>query len=765
MPATLTRPNPPSGEAPPSRPAGGLPLITPPARSADDAWPNTSRWLPWMLALFLVMVWLVPFDSLQANINLPVDAKLDRFAIVALTLVWLVAIFAGGRATPRWRPTAIDVSLLVFVGLAVLSVVLNAAVLSKAGDLSLAIKQLSLLFSYALFFFIAATTLRPGEVTRFAKLIFGLALVTAAGVLYQRYSHRNLFFDWLHYYLPGGAFSVRPVEPLVVSGPAQHPLATAAMFCMAMPFALVGAMRTRAMTGKVLRLLAAGVFVWAAFATGRKTGDFAVAAGLLALIAVRPRQMFPFVLVALVALGLASVLKPNAVKVQFQHVNPSVALNSPSSIHRRVTYPAIIPDVRSHPMLGRGYGSYDPTKYRILDNNGVKLLIEVGLLGLGAFVGVLVSILGTAWRALRSHDPARTDPALAAVAGTAAFATTLPLFDTLAYPQEPYLLLFLAALVVASRPARKATDSGAGAAAAVLGEEATQPTGRLALGRVARRRGFEEEPGRRRIGVPLPRRSGAERAPEHVEPPAHEPGRRHRIAVGVGTRLAGGRAALARARQRGGRLARTRAGRALTMIAALGLAAALFGRGGPGGSSHPLLGQGQGGGEPFASFPAGAVPRKLKGFHLPLAGAARGLPHVTLPPGQRFVASGAPSPAASSQPTPSAPQSGGNGVNGGQPPHHYAAPLHRHQGPPRGSGTPPQQPQTPSSTNNCLPPDVPPNVAQVLNSAGINGCNLPPSALDRQLRAAVANGTLSPSDYQTAASALGLASDVPTGGL
>jgi len=34
--------------------------------------------LPWGLAGFLVMLWLLPFDSVDLPIPLPLDAKLDR---------------------------------------------------------------------------------------------------------------------------------------------------------------------------------------------------------------------------------------------------------------------------------------------------------------------------------------------------------------------------------------------------------------------------------------------------------------------------------------------------------------------------------------------------------------------------------------------------------------------------------------------------------------------------------------------------------------
>src|SRR6185312_5414230 len=73
------------------------------ARTDDAAadggtWPRTTRVLPWMLAAFLAMVWLVPFDSASLPVHLPFESKLDRVVIILMAFVWLAALLVGGRA-------------------------------------------------------------------------------------------------------------------------------------------------------------------------------------------------------------------------------------------------------------------------------------------------------------------------------------------------------------------------------------------------------------------------------------------------------------------------------------------------------------------------------------------------------------------------------------------------------------------------------------------------------------------------------------------
>lgn len=766
MTATLTRELRPGGDPGPLGPDSDRPFGPPRPVGRDDMWPHTSRWLPWMLAGFLVMLWLVPFDGASARINLPVDGKLDRFAILAIALCWFMAVITGGRATPRWRPSAVDLALLGFIAVSLLSIVLDSGALSKVGDLTLALKQFSLLLSWAFFFFFASTTLRPAEVPRFIRLFVGLSLITATGVLYERYTGANLFFNWAHYYLPGGVFSLTNTgigfTQQNVSGPTLHPLAMAAMFSMALPFPLVAGLQTRALGRKMLHFGAAALLMWATFATGRRTGDYALVATLLALVIARPRQILRLVPLIVLGITVAFLIKPNGVKLQIRHLSPSTLHQGASSLHRTVTYPAIVPDTHAHMIFGRGYGSYDPHKYRILDNQVLGLLIEVGLLGLGSFAAILIAVAATAWRALRSHDPARITTGLASFAATAAFATTLPLFDALGYPQDPYLFLFLAALVVASRPV---PGAGAAAAIAAAGERAANATEMLRRRRLTRpipRRGFEETPARRRIGMPLRRPPVG--APHPVAeslpgPVAHPPaGRRRRAAAGAA-------GAFARARRGTADFARNRAGKTLAVILTLGLAVALFGRGGGGGgtgSQQALLGQANGNANnPFAaaatsnqgSVAGERIKRKVA------RRAAGGAPAPT------FVSYSAPStstpsstipvttPPASTAPShPSAPTK--PPVKRSQRKHHKS---HKPGGSP--SGSKPTTPQG-SNPNSCLPQSTPVIVEQVLQTANVNVCNPGRGALDgsatarlhavdARLRAAVAAGKLTKAQYET----------------
>ena len=55
--------------------------------------PRTTRVLPWMVAFFIAILWLVPFEQIQLNASLPITLPLDR----------LVLPFLIGNVDPRAR--------------------------------------------------------------------------------------------------------------------------------------------------------------------------------------------------------------------------------------------------------------------------------------------------------------------------------------------------------------------------------------------------------------------------------------------------------------------------------------------------------------------------------------------------------------------------------------------------------------------------------------------------------------------------------------
>ena len=98
-----------------------------------------------MIAAFIAMLWLVPFNAVALDVSLPIDLKLDRLVLPVIVLTWVLALAFGGPGAPRWRFTPIHAGVAVFAAVAGLSVVLNAEDLDRTLVLGLSIKKLTLL--------------------------------------------------------------------------------------------------------------------------------------------------------------------------------------------------------------------------------------------------------------------------------------------------------------------------------------------------------------------------------------------------------------------------------------------------------------------------------------------------------------------------------------------------------------------------------------------------------------------------------------------
>jgi hypothetical protein len=430
--------------------------VHPAGRPADD-WPHTTRFLPWLIAAFLVMLWLIPFDAIDLRVNLPVDSKLDRVLLAALVVLWLATLAAGGRWAPTPRRSMLNRAVLVFVAIAVLSILLNLDRIELLGEREVAVKKLLLLLSYVAFFFVVSSAVRVSELRNFGKLFLTLAALAAIGTLLEYRVGINVFYDWSAALLPDffqvATDKVDPAfERANVTGPSGHGLAVATMLAIALPFALAWGMEARTSRERLFYYCVAALVFAGGIATVRKTAAIVPMAAIATLVVFRPRRMIrlaPLGLVLLVFVQAAAPGAAGAIKSQLESLD-----SRQSTKGRTADYEAVVPDLRTHLIIGRGYGTYEHDKYRILDNEYLALMISVGIIGFAAFLAMMLGVVAVAARPIRSGDPVRGPPALGAAGAAMAFAAASGLYDVLAFPQAPYLFFFIAAMaVVAAAPA------------------------------------------------------------------------------------------------------------------------------------------------------------------------------------------------------------------------------------------------------------------------------------------------------------------------
>jgi hypothetical protein len=412
-------------------------------------WPRTTRLLPWSIAFFLAMVFLFPFDSTDLPIPLPLDATLDRPVLGLIVAIW-IASASSLIGVRRLSMGPVHWAFAIFALIAVTSVLLNFPTLQRLEQVDVPVKKLALLFSYGLLFSVVASSLRPTEVRRLIVFMVGLASITAIGVIVEYRTGFNAFYTWGEKLLPGvtppadiGTYD--SIGRKTIVGPTIHPLAAAMMLSLVLPFAVMGLLRTEDRRAKVFYAVAAALMIGAAAATQRKTAFIVPAICLVVLTAYRPRMLLKRApLGVLLAVGIA-VAAPGALAGVVDQLKPSAFTGVLTTQDRISDYDAIRPEVINHPLFGRGYDSFDHKRYRILDNQYLTLVVNVGILGVLGYLGIMLSAFLLAHRCARSYDPDRAWFGPAAASAVIGLTIGSALLDTLALPQLPYLFCFLAA--------------------------------------------------------------------------------------------------------------------------------------------------------------------------------------------------------------------------------------------------------------------------------------------------------------------------------
>jgi hypothetical protein len=434
---------------------------------AERDWPRTGRVLPWLAAALIAMLFLVPIDSVTLPGGLPFDARPDRVLLVVAFLTWALVLAVGApgrRAGEAHRYGTFEVLLLVFVGLAIMSVALRLDALHAVGEASGAAKRLVLLTTYVAFYLFIVANVRTTEVPAFVRLVVGLATLTAIGTIVELGTQYNVFYEAAAALAPPGTV-VAPHADLVapggrpdITGPARHGLADCTLLAMVLPLAVVGSRWAPGRRERLLYGLAALIIFVGSVATVRRSGVILPFVASSAVVLLGGRRMVPVAAVFVVLLLALPLAAPDTIQALAAQFSAADAAAQRSIGGRTADYAAVWPDVRHGALLGRGFGTYEAARYRFLDNQYLGLLIGTGFIGAAAFVAMVLAAGGIALRVGLSSWGPTAWVGLATFGAILAFLLANALFDALAFPHAPYGFFLLAAFAVI---ARRATRAGA----------------------------------------------------------------------------------------------------------------------------------------------------------------------------------------------------------------------------------------------------------------------------------------------------------------
>ena len=189
----------------------------------------------------------------------------------------------------------------------------------------------------------------------------------------------------------------------------------------------------RAKHGRRWHWLVLGCLVLSALTSISRSAILALAiGGLILLIGSNWRDRFTLAGGGIALIGAAGVLIPGLVgTLRSLFTNRDV---DPSVQARLNRTPAVLRLIEEHKWFGRGFGTYTPEEYLLLDNEIQKMAIETGVIGVATFAGLILCIVWAASITVpRSRDTDVDGLPLALIASTLAIVISFYTFDAFFY--------------------------------------------------------------------------------------------------------------------------------------------------------------------------------------------------------------------------------------------------------------------------------------------------------------------------------------------
>jgi hypothetical protein len=225
------------------------------------------------------------------------------------------------------------------------------------------------------------------------------------------------------------------------AGTSTHPIEFGVMLTMILPIALHYALndtnRSRLRRWWPVAAIAVAVPV-----TMSRSTVVGVAVVLLVVLPTWTKKRRRATYVAVVALLLTVYLAVPGLLGTMVRLFTGIATDN-STQSRTDSYTFAWQFITRSPVFGRGFSTFLP-EYRILDNQYLGLLVETGVVGLVAFIALIVTAIGVAARLRRSStDPVLRSLLRAFIACLAAAACAFATFDAFGFPQVAGLLFLV----------------------------------------------------------------------------------------------------------------------------------------------------------------------------------------------------------------------------------------------------------------------------------------------------------------------------------
>lgn len=385
------------------------------------------------LTVYLVLLLAIPARYVIGPLG-AAGTPAQVFAM-ALTLWWLGHKLASTPA-PETRSKPVRLAMLLFLAAATVSYV--AANLRPIAGAELRAADRGMLTLLALLgVVLVAGDLIPTRARLDAllrRVVLAGAAVASLGLV--QFQTGRSFVEYLRlpgltlnselYNLSERAGFLRPASTAV--HPIEFGVAIAMLLPLAMHYALTDGHRH--WLPRWYPVLAIGLAVPVSVSRSAVVAIVIVLAIMLPVMSRRARQW-----AYVAAVGLAGVIYVSVPGMLGTIVKLFTGIATDNSAASRTdSYGLALEFITNAPVFGRGFATFLP-EYRILDNQFLLTTIELGLVGLAAFLGLLLTAASTAIRVRRrAIDTVTRQLSTALLASLAAGAATFALFDAFSFP-------------------------------------------------------------------------------------------------------------------------------------------------------------------------------------------------------------------------------------------------------------------------------------------------------------------------------------------